>query len=300
MQSARLAYVYTFLTILGWGGAATAFKLALRHIEPLQLLLHSVWISLLILCLLLLYSARWRDLTNLKPGQWVYLLALGALNPFLYYMILFQAYDRLPGQVAMSLNYLWPVMLALLSVPILKQQLKPVAVLAILLSFAGALLIATGGDFSAWNRLDGIGVMLALVSTLVWATYWLLSARMPLDATVKLAVGFLSGSVLAWGYALTVSDMELIGDDWPWLAIGYVGVLEMGLTFFLWLKALQLAPNAARIGHFIYLTPFISLLILALVLGEKIQPATLLGLSIIIAGIIMQQAWTRRSQGADA
>ena len=295
MQSARLAYVYTFLTILGWGWAATAFKLALQHIEPLQLLLHSAWISLLVLCLLLLGSDRLRDLKKLKQKQWLYLLGLGALNPFLYYMILFQAYDRLPGQVAMSLNYLWPVMLALLSVPILKQQLRPVAGLAILMSFAGALLIATGGDFSAWHQLDGIGVMLALASTLVWATYWLLSARMPVDATVKLAVGFLSGSVLAWVYALSASDLALIGADWPWLALGYVGVLEMGLTFFLWLKALQLAPNAARIGHFIYLTPFISLLILALVLGEKIQPATLLGLCIIIGGIVMQQAWARRA-----
>ena len=92
-------------------------------------------------------------------------------------------------------------------------------------------------------------------------------------------------------YALYSGQMNLALAEIPWLAVSYVGVLEMGITFFIWLKALQLAPNAARIGNLIYLTPFISLLFLALVLDEKIFPSTLLGLLIIISGILLQQYW---------
>lgn len=291
LRTSNSAYLFTFLTILFWGGAATAFKSALQQITPLQLLCIGSLISLLILTLLLGLTGKFAQLKQLSPAQWLYLASLGAVNPFLYYMILFQAYDLLPGQVAMSLNYLWPVMLALLSVPILKHQLRLPGLISICLSFCGAVIIASAGNFAAWGQLNSTGLALVLASTLVWASYWLLSARLPLDASIKLLVGFISGSALSWMYALYSGQMNLALTEIPWLAVSYVGVLEMGITFFIWLKALQLAPNAARIGNFIYLTPFISLLFLALVLDEKIFPSTLLGLVIIISGILLQQYW---------
>jgi len=69
----------------------------------------------------------------------------------------------------------------------------------------------------------------------------------------------------------------------------------MGLTFFIWQQALSLARSAASIGNLIYLTPFLSLLILSRLLGERILPATLWGLLLIIAGILLQQYAVRRA-----
>ncbi len=291
MQTNKTAYLFTFLTILFWAGAASAFKIALQHITPVQLLCLSSLLSLLVLSVLLATSGKLKQLKQLSSSQWLYLMLLGAVNPFLYYMILFQAYDLLPGQVAMSLNYLWPVMLALLSVPILRHELTLAGFIAICLSFCGAVIIASAGDFTAWGELNRTGLVLVLASTLVWASYWLLNARLPIDASIKLFVGFISGTSLAWGYALFSGQLELQLTDIPWLAIGYVGVLEMGITFFIWLKALQMAPNATRIANLIYITPFMSLLFLALILNESILPSTLLGLVIIISGILLQQYW---------
>jgi hypothetical protein len=99
--------------------------------------------------------------------------ALGVLNPFLYYLVLFAAYDRLPGQIAMALNYAWPVVLALLAVPLLGQPLTRPQLLAIGLSFVGAVVIVMGGRFGFDGGLDPMGVALALGSTLVWALFWL-------------------------------------------------------------------------------------------------------------------------------
>ncbi|MDJ0833938.1 MAG: DMT family transporter [Gammaproteobacteria bacterium] len=291
MQTNKTAYLFTFLTILFWAGAASAFKIALQHITPVQLLCLSSLLSLLVLSVLLATSRKLKQLKQLSTSQWLYLVLLGAVNPFLYYMILFQAYDLLPGQVAMSLNYLWPVMLALLSVPILKHELKLTGLVSICLSFCGAVIIASAGNFAAWGQLNPTGLGLVLASTLVWASYWLLSARLPVDASIKLFVGFISGTALAWSYALFSGQLSIQLADIPYLAIGYVGVLEMGITFFIWLKALQMAPNATRIANLIYITPFISLLFLALILDEKILPSTLLGLVIIICGILLQQYW---------
>lgn len=293
MQPANTAYIYTFFTILFWGGAASAFKLALSHISPITLLWTASSISLLVITFILIFTSKIKLIFKLSWRQWIVLLLLGALNPFLYYVILFKAYDLLPGQVAMSLNYLWPVMLALLSVPILKHTLNLKSLLSISLSFIGAIIIASGGNLSAWGQLNPTGVMLALVSTIVWALYWLLSTKMQVDAVIKLFIGFISGTILSVGYA-QMKGIQLTGyNEALWLPVFYVGVFEMGFTFFIWLKALQLAPNAAKLGNLIYLTPFLSLLLLALILKEETQISTIAGLIVIIMGILSQQYWNR-------
>jgi len=291
MQLNKKVYLYTALTILFWGGAATAFKTALSHISPVSLLTISSVISLLVLSALLISRNKTRLLFKLPAKQWLYLLILGAINPFLYYIILFEAYDRLPGQVAMSLNYLWPVMLALLSVPILKHTVSKQSLFSILLSFVGAIIIASEGDLSAWGTLNTTGIVLVLASTVVWASYWLLSTRLKVDTTIKLFIGFLSGSLLSVIYAL-LNDQLFIGlDNIPWLSVMYVGVFEMGLTFFIWSSALQLTTNAAKLANLIYLTPFVSLMLLALLRNETIYFSTVVGLIVIITGILAQQYW---------
>ncbi len=291
MQLNKKVYLYASLTILFWGGAASAFKTALSHISPVSLLSISSVISLLVISVLLISRNKTRLLFKLPAKQWLYLLILGAINPFLYYIILFEAYDRLPGQVAMSLNYLWPVMLALLSVPILKHTLSKQSLFSILLSFIGAIIIASEGDISAWGTLNTTGIVLVLASTVVWASYWLLSTRLKTDTTLKLFIGFLSGSLLSVIYAL-LNDQLYIGlDNIPWLSVMYVGIFEMGITFFIWLSALQLTNNAAKLANLIYLTPFVSLMLLALVQNESIYFSTVIGLIVIIAGILAQQYW---------
>ncbi len=294
MNTRRKVYLYTGGSIIFWAGSASAFKQALASLTPVMLLWSASLISLVVLALLLTAQKQISLLKSLKPGEWGGLLLLGVLNPFLYYIILFKAYALLPGQMAMSLNYLWPVVLALLSVPVLGHTLGWRNILAIGLSFTGALIIATRGEMLQLRGVSITGVVLALASTVVWAFYWLLSARIQVAAIVKLFVGFLSGGLLTLIYALFAPGSLLPPSGIPWLSMLYVGLFEMGLTFFLWLKALQMADNAARVGNLIYLTPFLSLFFLALLLDEPIYNSTLVGLLVIIAGILAQQYWSNR------
>jgi len=289
MLASKSAYLLTVFTIICWGGAASAFKLALLQLTPQYLLAFSALVSWLVLSALMIITRKYSHLRTLKISQWSLLLLLGAANPFLYYMVLFEAYYRLPGQIAMTLNYLWPVMLVILSVPVLNHRLRFTNLVSILLSFFGALLIASNGDFSGWNQLDATGVLLVLFSTVIWALYWLISARLQIDAVIKLWIGFISGTVLTWLYIMLSDEAMPAFIHVPWIAIAYVGMLEMGLTFFVWLKALQLAPNTATIANLIYLTPFVSLMLLSLILHESIYPTTIIGLVIIIGGILLQQ-----------
>ena len=190
-------------------------------------------------------------------------------------------------------EYLFPPIKIVVFWPVLKHSLNLKSLLSITLSFIGAIIIATGGNLTAWGQLNPTGVLLALGSTIVWALYWLLSAKMQVDAVIKLFVGFISGTIMSITYAWLNGQILIDFDQVPWIPVIYVGLFEMGITFFIWLKALQLAPNAARLGNMIYLIPFLSLLLLALILKEEIQISTIAGLIVIIIGILSQQYWNQ-------
>lgn len=283
----RWAILLAGLVVLFWATAATAFKLALRWVTPFELLVYSVATSIIALALILSLRGGWGQLRSTPRAALLRAGLLGALNPFLYYLVLFAAYARLPGQIAMSLNYAWPLVLALLAVPILHQPLSRRQGLAILVSFAGALIIVTGGSL-ALVGLDTLGVALALTSTLIWASFWLLSARDGTDPVLTLFLGFCVGLLLAL-IASSVFGGIALPPPVAWPALVYVGLFEMGLSFVLWLTALRWGRSAARLAQLIYLAPFLSLLFLHLIIGESIAPSTPVGLALIVGAILWQE-----------
>ena len=293
MRNQSKAYILTVLVITFWATAASAFKIALGYVTPYSLLFYSTFFSTIALFIILIGQGRLELLTKLDRKTLIRAALLGFLNPFLYYVVLFKAYAILPGQIAMSLNYGWPLVLTLLSVPILKQQLSRSQLLAVLVSFIGAVIIATRGEFTSFGGVSQLGILLAGGSTLIWATYWLFNAKDGLDPVVKLFTGFCFGFLFTALFGLVSGGIEL-PPAMAWLPLIYVSLFEMSITFALWLTALQLTSSAARIGNLIYVTPFFSLLILHLAVGEKIHPATFAGL-LLIVGSILFQGWLART-----
>ena len=297
MRNQTKAYILTFFVITFWATAASAFKIALRFVSPYTLLLYATLFSCFSLFIILCSQGKLDRLIHSKPKVLIKAALLGFLNPFLYYVVLFKAYAVLPGQIAMSLNYGWPLVLTLLSAPILGQKLSKSQLLAVVISFIGAIIIATKGEFTSLGDVSTLGVVLAIGSTLIWALYWLFNARDGLDPVVKLFIGFCFGLLFTTLYGLMIGGIE-IPPAGAWLPLTYVSLFEMSITFTLWLTALQLTTSAARIGNLIYITPFFSLLILSLVVGESIHPATFFGL-LLIVGSILFQARSGRESGKD-
>ncbi len=70
----------------------------------------------------------------------------------------------------------------------------------------------------------------------------------------------------------------------------------MGITFVLWLSALKSTQNTARISNLIFISPFVSLLLLAYIIGESIHPSTLTGLVMIVIGLAVQQIKRKKAE----
>ena len=292
MADQKKAYIYALGAVLIWSTVASAFKISLRSMPPAHLLLFANIISVLLLGAIL--TVRGELKTALPKSRRVLLKScgLGFLNPFLYYLILFKAFDLLPAQEAQPLNYTWAITLSILAVPLLKQRMTRQDLLAILISYSGVLVISTRGDLLGMQFSDPIGVALALISTIVWALYWIYSARDDRPPLAGLFLNFLCALPMVFIYCLLFTNLHL-PDLTGILGATYVGCFEMGISFFLWLQALKYTESTARISNLIFISPFISLLLIYLLVGEEILPSTFAGLVLIVIGLVLQQVRRR-------
>ena len=285
----RRALGFGLSAVLLWSTVATAFKLTLAEFSPIQMLAVASVVSSFALIAVCFFQGKLSQLsTTFFSHPWYYLL-LGLVNPLAYYLILFKAYDLLPASQAQAINYSWAITLTLMAAVFLGQKIRKQDWVACTFSYLGVVVIATKGDLLGLEFDSPFGVALALVSTLLWAGYWILNTKNKADPVVGVLLGFLVALPLAIGLAIYE------GNSWAhitakgWMAVTYVGLFEMGITFVLWLSALKLTNNTARISNLIFASPFISLMLLATIIGEDIHPSTLFGLVLIIVGLVIQQ-----------
>lgn len=288
MTDQRRAFLLALSAVILWSTVATAFKLSLEHLEPIQLLAWASLVSLLVLGLLLAATGRFNEVFRGDRRDYLRSMMLGAINPFLYYVVLFEAYDQLPAQEAQPLNYTWAFTLALLAIPLLGQRLSRWDLIGGLIAYAGVWVIATRGNVLSLQFDNPYGVALALGSTVLWALYWIFSARDHRQPLVALFCNFSMGMPLILIACALTAGFEV--DGWQGFAgAAYVGVFEMGIAFALWLGAMRHSTNASRIGNLIFLSPFLSLFFIRLFVGEAILPSTFIGLALIATGLLLQQ-----------
>jgi len=288
MEKQRKAYLYAMMAVCFWATVASAFKISLRYLDHFQLLFYASLVSTVTLFMILLVQGKFKLLRTYSGKEYLHSLFMGFVNPFLYYVILFKAYTILPAQEAVPLNYTWPIMIVLLSIPLLKQKIKIIQILATVISFAGVVIISTRGNLSDFHFSNPGGDLLALGSAVIWAFFWISNVRDPRDETAKLFLNFFFGFIFILTATLCFSSLTLPGRI-GLLGAVYVGLFEMGITFVIWLKALQTSRTTAQVSNFIFVVPFLSLVVITYVVGERIMPSTIGGLLFIIAGIILQQ-----------
>ena len=293
MKNQKKAYLYALAAVAFWSSIATAFKLALREVDVIQLLLGATFVSLICLSFILAFTKGFSFLKKLSKKEVLHSALLGLLNPFLYYVVLLKAYFVLPAQEAMALNYIWPISMVLLSVPVLKQKITFRGFIAIIISFAGVLIIATKGKLLSFTFSNGYGDLLAIGSSAIWAFFWIFNVKDKRDEVEKLFLNFSFAFIYVLVAILVFSEIKIPSLN-GFLSIVYIGLFEMGITFIFWLKALRYSESTEKVSQLIFLSPFLSLIIISLIVKEPILPATIVGLMFIIGGVIFQQRFSKK------
>jgi|TARA_B110000908_G_scaffold7542_1_gene9384 drug/metabolite transporter (DMT)-like permease len=288
------AYLFAGIAIFFWSTVATAFKLALEHLEPIQLVFYSTLFSVIVLFFITLIQGKLNLIKDFSRSDLLRCAFLGLLNPCLYYIILFKGYDILPAQEAMVINFSWPIMIVILSIPILKQTIDIKSFLSIVVCYVGVVVIASKGDVFSMQFESPLGVGYILFTTVIWSLFWLFNTKNSNDSLVSLFLIFL----FSLPYILVIvyfSNSFIIPSTKGFIGSAYIGLFEMGISVVLWQLALKTSTTVSRVASLVFITPFLSLLILHFVLKETILASTIFGVILICLGLILQKYFSRKN-----
>ena len=232
------------------------------------------------LFLLLVLAAKGERLDWRAIGRNLPILVLCGTFLGANWIALFEAYRYTTVATATLCYYMAPVLVMVLSPVVLKERLTGRKVLIILAALVGMVLV-TGFEPGGEDPAKGIG--LGLLAASLYAGVVLASRKLKNIGTYDITIMELgiSALVLLPYNALT---LDLSGISLSWTIVGLlavVGIVHTGLAYWLYFGSLKeiSAQSAALLS---YIDPITAIVLSALVLGESMTPAGILGAAIVL------------------
>ena len=213
-------------------------------------------------------------------------LGVGVYGLFGYHLMLFIALQTAPAVEANLVNYLWPLLIVVLA-PLFSRHLKLGArhIFAAGLGFAGAAIaITSSGGVSGVLGFE-VGYLFALAAAVIWATYSLMTTKLPTFPTSAIGLfGLVSGVFAIAAHFLLEAPAAISSTDWVLLVI--LGLGPLGGAFYFWDAALKIG-DPRRIGLLAFLTPLLSTTLLLVVSGRELSWQLLLATALIVGGAVL-------------
>jgi drug/metabolite transporter (DMT)-like permease len=268
--------------ILLWSMLA-ALGLSLAHVPPFLLTGCALVIGALPGAL------HWRQWRVPVPT-----LLLGVAGLFGFHFLLFLALRFAPPVEANLVNYLWPLLIVVLTPALLPGwRLTTRHLIAALVGFAGAAL-AIGVAPSALTPRSALGFTLAAGSATVWACYSLLCRRVaPFSSWAIGGFALASGALALVCHALFEAPAMWRPGDAAKVAL--LGLGPMGAAFYLWDIAMK-RGDPRVIGVLAYATPILSTALLLHVTNRPLTATLALATVLIVGAAVAVLPVARRSR----
>lgn len=287
-------YTFALITVLIWATMATVVKVLLSDIPNLQALAVSGVFAFLFLFLLNVKTGKIKEMKRYSVKQYGIMSGLGFLGLFLYSALYYYGIGQLSSQEACILNYLWPMMIVLFSCLILKERMTVLKGVAMLCSFLGIVILSMGKTEAAGGN-EAAGMMACIVAAACYGLFSVLNKKADFDQNITMMVIWFTVAVCSFAVGPVMEDWVPIR-GMQWLGILWLGVVTDAVAYLLWALALKGVEDTAKIANLAYLTPFLSVLISAIFLKEKIELQALVALVLIIGGILLQNVYERKKE----
>ncbi|SEW18796.1 DMT family transporter [[Clostridium] fimetarium] len=290
-------YKYVAVPILFWGTLATLNKLLLKSLDAMFVLAVSSIVAFIFLFIYNFFTGKLKKMKTYNLADIIRMVVLGILGFFCYNLFYLLGIDVFPAQEAMILNYMWPAMIIIFSCIILKEKMTFKKIIATMMSIVGVVVVASEGDISKIASGNLKGIIFCLLAAVSYGLYSVLNKKEIYDKSIAIMIGYLSTAIIAFVcIAITGTDSTLNPENM--IGLLYNGIACNAISYLCWVLALDYG-NTAIISNLAYLTPFISLIICAVVLHENISWYSIIGLVMIVSGIIVQSAGKKKNELID-
>lgn len=217
---------------------------------------------------------------------WSRIFLLGGLNFSIFLSMLFISAYRLPGGVAATVGAVQPLLVVFLAYFVLASPIRVMSVLAALIGAAGvALLVLT-----PQAALDPVGVAAGLAGASAMACGTVLSRRWqpPVPLLTFTAWQLTAGGLLLVPVALLTEPAMPVPTASNLLAMAWLGLAGMALTYALWLRGIA-RLDAPVVSSLLLLSPLTALLLGWAFLDEELTALQLGGAGSVVASIWLSQ-----------
>lgn len=240
------------------------------------------------------YRSHFRLLTKFSSR---YLLFCGV--PFVFYIICLyaaigMAVSRQQIVEVALINYLWPTLILVFSIPILKNRASPWLILGIIVSFSGIFLVSASMNkevFSIHNSLmnlkhNFLPYLFALGAAVLWSLYSNLANRMgglsnKLTVPLLLIVSGIFLEILAFGF-----QEKTVWDSTTRIELLILALFPCVLAYIFWDAAMR-RGNMILVTSFAYLSPLFSTILTGLYLGVTLVAGVWIACALVIAGAVI-------------
>ena len=288
----KKSILYAIITVLVWSTMAPVVKVMLTAIPSLEALAISSFMAAFFLLAFNLVRGKLKLLREYRPRQLGAMAGLGFIGIFLYSALYYMGLTQMTSQEACVVNYLWPVMIVVFSILILKEPFTPVKGIAMLLSFAGIVILCLGsGAAGEGSRL--LGILCCFGAAVLYGLFSVLNKKLNYDQNLAMMIFWLVCALLSTVLGLfTETWIPIVGAQW--IGLVWMGVASYAVAYLLWALALREAENTAMIANLAFLVPFLSVIWSALFLKEPLQLNAVIALVLIVGGILLQSLWGRK------
>ncbi len=282
-------YLYALGAILCWASLPAATGSGLKELSTEELMFYSFLAAAGFLYLQEAIGRR--RVTICFPGLKVSLI--GVWGIFLYHYVYYLALDKAPLAEGAILATTWSFWIVVFSSLLLYKRLRPSIVVTALVGLLGAgLVISAGKELTfAMGYIEGYG--LALLCGVIWSSFSVALARLKLKEEPMTA--FTVYAALLSGLLFLATMPHSLPSPGALAAALYLGCVPLGLSFFLWNRAM-VGGNVVVIGFLSYLTPPLAVLLVALIHGQDVAPRVLVGMSVILGASLLGRLLVSREQ----
>lgn len=282
----RKNYLYASVTVVLWATLATVVKLVLEDLPNFEALAVSSAFAFVFLLCLNCINGSLKQMKTFRPKDYLITAGLGFLGLFMYSALYYFGINTLGSQEACILNYLWPMMIVIFACIFLKEKLSLRKVIAMILSFAGIVVLTVGGGgSSSGSRLPGI--LACVAAAVCYGLFSVLNQKHRLSQSVTMMWFWFVTAVCSFAAGLVFEEFQPISGK-AWFGLAWLGIVVNAVAYLLWAIALKASKDSAKIANLAYLVPFLSLILSAVVLKEPVTVGAVVALVLIVGGILLQ------------
>lgn len=281
----KKTYLYAATAILLWSTMATISKLLLTEMDSFAVLCVSSLFAAIAMLIINLVDKKLPIMKSYRLKDYLKMAAIGLPGVFLYYAFYYMGTARMSASQAFIINYLWPIMSIVFACILLKEKITVRKTIAIVMSFLGVFTVA-GDNLIRFDPDTVTGMVCCFGAAVCYGLFTALNKKSHYDKQISMTVAMFAAFVpslvivLLRGSSIVLTWTNVPGILWN-------GVFTMALANLAWTIALS-SGNTAKVSNLAYITPFLSLVWTFFILGEPIDPLSIVGLCIIIIGIFIQ------------